>query len=455
MKIYKINSYIKPSFKSGTIITDEKSIKDKDKINYAKSYFVDGDGKIDGWDSENYEPVCDKSLFYKAVSYLSNLEEYGTIDLSSGRRAKKKYAYTREGYINYTNGEEENSFSKKPYHFFKKNTLDGNMLVDKVLRHYTNYGAIGSLPLVFIDSKDKNKRGELTKNICDDLGKFSEQVREEYKKNYNADYKHLTKWLQEKLSENTKKKCKLSYIYEGSFGITFKIECGKEKFVLKVPKNNGGYYNALSKNGIISESVNAIYLNEILPQDKCSRFYCADFDKGYMLTGLCEDEDTYDLKADIEEYEKIYSNNPWNTQYVINPDVITKGNKLGKKIVDYGGISYRFKNRSDAKYARLLFPLIEKRKIDEVKKFREKNKDKEEFLTFINDFFFMNRIPSQNNSEATKEFTRYQTSDYVSKFKKEDIEYLIALGAKFEPCPKEVIDTFSETEKEKYRELFN
>ena len=57
MKIYKINSYIKPSFKSGTIITDEKSIKDKDKINYAKSYFVDGDGKIDGWDSENYEPA--------------------------------------------------------------------------------------------------------------------------------------------------------------------------------------------------------------------------------------------------------------------------------------------------------------------------------------------------------------------------------------------------------------
>lgn len=312
------------------------------------------------------------------------------------------------------------------YHHLKKDLYSGNSLfrISDALNDEDRN--IGCLPKEWIDKIDSDEIGEKTEQIHKTFANFAKFVysfqTDERKKEINEileafRYRYFmeghteeetikaTKETKELIAQKSKEvvynamknmeasigeilgsECEINYLNRGSFGIVFKITIGGKSCALKVFKPKPNDLCLLSAHGQMPEIASAIHLNKNIKPSQCSKFYLGRFSSN-------KQNDAYMLTSYVERPKKAISNQRgvWKSsdcsisKYAINDNNFD--NVIHGKLVDFGGVSYRFKNEEQRKIAKELLPLIQNNDTEGIEILRQKYGNSKDFLTVLNSFF--------------------------------------------------------------------
>lgn len=178
--------------------------------------------------------------------------------------------------------------------------------------------------------------------------------------------------------------CEIDYINSGSFGTVFKVTVEGKACALKIFKLMPGDNYLFQKHGEKSEIAGAVFLNKNIKPSQCAKFYLGRFSSnrrcdGYMLTGYVEKPENSGFnQLGVWNFFDKYAASKY-TVCDFNPN-----NVIGGKLIDFGGVMPRFKNETQIKIAKELFPMVRVNDREGIEALRKKYNNSADFLTVFN-----------------------------------------------------------------------
>ncbi len=322
------------------------------------------------------------------------------------------------------------------FHYLKKRLYSTNELNQVVLSTKNRF--LGSLPKNWIEKFSEDGIKDKTLMIDEIFSNFAIQSYSKSTKNIQELKPQIDK-LKNELEQILNSECKVEFIDSGVFGKVFKVSIDNEDFALKIFHSDPPAH-LVHSHGRTKEIANAIYLNKQLKPNQCSKFYfgkiAADnIEDGYMVTKFVQDNKKPKTPQPFvrHQYSRFYLG-----------DKEKSGNLTNGMIVDYGAVSMNYKNRNHQKYAKELFPLLNKGDVQAVKEFVNKHQNSNEFKDFF-EFFkrkmkiftqpirFFNDLNSYTKNQIDSyralglDFSKIENFDY-STVPNEIINNLLELG---------------------------
>ena len=432
----------------------EKFVNLRDKIFPQRCIVVEpispeANSKLAGITEDSFELQGNQQLTHGVVITRNN---FGRMDYSaaSSKQSPLKYDFIlheqkskNEHITNLTNELERVYYNGMEFDKLFKNNPQLSRFVGALPQKWGR--KIGSSP----------KKIEQIDNLFAEFSKeFHLKVKDEY-----STVEISTKKLQQGLSKVLDTDVLIEPIGKGSWGHTYKLNADSQDYVLKV------YYNRCPKGygmqehfyGNANELSSAVWTSKN-DADSYAMFYMGRFGEnndGYMLTKYIPEKKVngkiYNGKIDLEEDNFVFSR--YLHKSYCGDVYLSNGNRIGKKIVDFGDVDVSNAGKLDEKTFRLtktLGRLIDENNSKELAKVVEKYKGTQEFeqaKSFLQ--YLINEhttIKNANILKSKKNMFNQIGIDYVP-----DICYVLS---KMEfPLPKEAYESATEYRIKEYSNI--
>ena len=187
------------------------------------------------------------------------------------------------------------------------------------------------------------------------------------------------------LGKIIQKECFIELLNNGMYGFAFKIRTDDEEFILKTYRPDA--LSILGRHGKTMDTANTSHLSSSMKPSQCARFYMGKIvegsdPEGYSLNGFVKPNPDKQAAKDREMWfrdNKLSSSKYVFTDLVEIGSEIMDDNLIDGKLIDFGGVCYRFQNKKQQTIAKELYPMIKNGDKEGIKLLKEKYANSDDF----------------------------------------------------------------------------
>ena len=187
------------------------------------------------------------------------------------------------------------------------------------------------------------------------------------------------------LGKIIQKECFIELLNNGMYGFAFKIITDDEEFILKTYRPDA--LSILGRHGKTMDTANTAHLSSSMKPSQCARFYMGKIvegsdPEGYSLNGFVKPNPDKQAAKDREMWfrdNKLSSSKYVFTDLVEIGSEIMDDNLIDGKLIDFGGVCYRFQNKKQQTIAKELYPMIKNGDKEGIKLLKEKYANSDDF----------------------------------------------------------------------------
>lgn len=258
------------------------------------------------------------------------------------------------------------------------------------------------------------------------------------------------------LDKIIQKECSIEFLNNGMYGFAFKIKTDDEEFILKTYRPDA--LSILGRHGKTTDTANAAHLSSSMKPTQCARFYMGKIiegknPEGYSLSGFVKPNPDKQAAKDREMWFR--DNKLTSSKYVFTDlaeidSEIMDDNLIDGKLIDFGGVCYRYKNKNQQMIAKELYPLINKGDKEGIKALREKYAGSKDFDECVERLNLLYGFGSQLNCPS-----KFAKHALFKKLNAKEIAGFEALGIDYSKIREGDWSKLSVEQKNKLEELFN